>query len=141
MFIAARVTRKSAPLTRAALRAAEAKALYAGAVVIQNEVKKELRGGYRSTLGHHGDFVTGNSLNHVAISEVLYRAGRASIRIGTDLLYNLFWEIGHHNIFTRHFERDEKWAPAFRRSVPAAQRAYARVMKALAFGLRSGGAA
>lgn len=104
---------------------AHAQGMIAAANVLRNAVRKNLRGGYRSSLGNHGDFVTGNSLNHVTISEPDTTRGR--IRVGTDLLYNLYWELGHHNLFTRHFERDERWRPAAETSAKAAGEAFTRV--------------
>jgi hypothetical protein len=114
-------------------RQAQAAGLIAGGNVIRNAVRRELRGGYRSTLGHHGDFVTGNSINHVTISEPRFTADGGSVTVGTDLLYNLYWELGHHNLFTRHFERDEKWRPAFMGSKDAARTAFIRVMRRTLF--------
>ena len=119
------------------LREAQAKGLQAAARVTQNAVKRSLRHGYHTapriennrftSFGNWGNFVTGNNVNHVTVSPVEFTGEGASIRVGTDLMYALFWEVGHHNIFTRHFERDEKWAPAYRESRPAAIDAYMRV--------------
>ncbi len=113
----------------AALRPAQTKALTAAAYPVYNEVKRQLRHGYHSSLGNWGDFVMGNNINHVTISPIIYSADGASIKVGTDLLYALFWEVGHHNLFTRHFERDEKWAPAYDVTRRQAFEAYARVFK------------
>ena len=41
----------------------------------------------------------------------------------------LAWELGHHNVFTRRYERVEIWVPKAQESVPAARTAFARVMK------------
>ena len=109
------------------LRDAQAKGLVAAANVLRNAVKRSLRHGYHSSLGNWGDFVTGNNINHVTMSEPEFTGDGASIKVGTDLLCAMFWEVGHHNIFTRHFERDEKWAPAYRESRAAALDAYMRV--------------
>ncbi len=104
-----------------------------GARVVQNEVKRSLRHGYHSSLGNWGDFVTGNNINHVTISEPVFSGDGGTIKVGTDLLYALFWEVGHHNIFTRHFERDEQWKPAYDRTrqqaIDAFQRVFARSWK------------
>lgn len=40
----------------------------------------------------------------------------------------LAWELGHHNVFTRRYERVEIWVPKAEESVPAARAAFARVM-------------
>ena len=109
----------------------------AGGTVIWNEVRRSLRGGYRSSLGNKGDFVTGASLAHCVLSPPRREGGKWLVSVGTDLNYNLFWEIGHHNIFTRHYERDEKWAPAFRRARPQAMATFTDVMnRALKQGAR-----
>ena len=113
----------------AALRPAQTKALTAAAYPVYNEVKRQLRHGSPSSLGNWGDFVTGNNSNHVTISPIQYNPDGALIKVGTDLLYPLFWELGHHNIFTRHFERDEKWKPAYEATRQQAFDAYARVFK------------
>ena len=102
---------------------ANVRGLTAAAYIVSNAVKKELRGGYVS-----GDFVTGTSINRVTIGAI-ERAGKFEyrIRIGTNLLYNLYWEIGHYNIFLRRFVRVEKWRTAALGSVKEAREAYARV--------------
>ena len=120
-----KVTTK-APTLMIGLRDAQRAGLIAAARVVQNAVKRELRHGYHSSLGNWGDFTTGNNLNHVTIGTPQYEADGLSIKVGTDLMYALFWEVGHHNIFTRHFERDEKWGPAYRDSRPRAIDAYTR---------------
>jgi hypothetical protein len=47
-------------------------------------------------------------------------------------MYALFWEVGHHNLFTRRFERKEVWMPALlstrAEQLAAYQRVYARFM-------------
>lgn len=103
-------------------------ALTAGGTVILNEVRRSLRGGYRSSLGNKGQFVTGASLAHVTLSLPRHQGGKWFISVGTDLDYNLFWEVGHHNLFTRHYERDEKWVPAFRRAHSPALATFRLVM-------------
>lgn len=95
------------------LEGAQNAGLVAAGYSMRNSVLRELRGGYHSSLGNHGDFVSGTSLNHVTVSPVQRQSTGATIKVGTDLLYNLYWELGHHNIFTRHFERDPKWGPAY----------------------------
>ena len=81
-------------------------AVRAGGYVYANAVKRKLAGGYTS-----GDFVTGNTTASVRVTEPQQTAEWVEVRVGTDLLYNLFWEIGHRNIFTRRFERVEVWRP------------------------------
>jgi hypothetical protein len=81
--------------------------LQAAAYVYRDEVMRALAGGYTT-----GDFVTGRAMNSVAISEPYDVDDDRAISVGTDLDYPMFWELGHHNIFTRRFERVEIWAPA-----------------------------
>ena len=111
-------------------------ALTAAGTVIWNEVRRSLRGGYQSSLGNKGQFVTGTSLAHVTLSRPRRDGEKWTISVGTDLDYNLFWEVGHHNLFTRHYERDEKWVPAFRRSRSLALATFRQVMDR---GIRGGG--
>lgn len=95
--------------------------LVAAAYVLVNSVKRALKGGYTS-----GAFVTGNVINSVTRSAPMRGGMGWSISVGTDLDYALFWEIGHHNLFTRRFERVEKWRPAFMDSREDLRAAYAR---------------
>jgi len=94
------------PQMQAALDRAIQDGLNAGAQHYANEEKRELAGGYTS-----GDFVTGNVLNSVTVVPA-QRVGAAwEARVGTNVMYALFWEIGHLNLFTRRFERVETWRP------------------------------
>lgn len=73
------------------------------------DVKPQLIHGYTS-----GDFVTGNAANSAARGEPEMVGGNASIAVGStqvDPPYPLYWEVGHHNLFTRTFERVEIWVP------------------------------
>jgi hypothetical protein len=107
------------------LEEAQKKGLVAAAQVYVNEVKRGLRGGYTS-----GAFVTGESINRVTRGEPEQEAGGEwYIRVGTTLLFNLFWELGHHNIFTRHFEQKQVWGPVFEETQDAQREAYVKVMR------------
>lgn len=109
------------------LKAARSAGLLAAAAVVENKVKEGLRGGYKS-----GAFVTGNVMASVNHSEPSEDAGGAFILVGTDVMYALFWELGHLNLFTRQFERKEVWMPALlstrAEQFAAFQRVYARFM-------------
>jgi len=105
------------------------RALTAGGTILWNEIRRSLRGGYLSSLGNKGQFVTGASLAHCTLSPPRREGDKWTISVGTDLDYNLFWEVGHHNLFTRHYERDEKWVPAFRRKREQALRTFRMVMQ------------
>lgn len=82
-------------------------ALIAAAIVYENAMKLALTGGYK-----RGTFVTGRVRSSVAHGEP-YPIGPAqwAIRVGTNVLYALFWELGHMNLFTKRYERVEKWRP------------------------------
>lgn len=115
------------PAVRSRLERAIDGALIAAATVVENDVKRRLIGGYTS-----GAFVTGNVLNSVTRTEPQRDAQGPFILVGTDVLYALFWEIGHHNLFTRKYERKEVWMPALldtkARQLAAAQRVFTRIM-------------
>lgn len=114
----------NAPAFKRDADAAERKALLAAAYVLKNAVKRALRGGYTS-----GDFVTGLSVNSVTNSEPERDTTGWAIRVGTNLKYNLFWELGHRNAYLRRFVRVEKWRPALMDSREPMRAAYARVWK------------
>jgi len=118
--MAPRSWRSNIPAVQEALLQGRALGLIAAANVVQNAVKRGLRGGYTS-----GDFVTGTSLNHVTRGNVEEFHGDAYIKVGTDLLYNLYWELGHHNAWTRRYERRPVWVPALIDTRRAQARAYA----------------
>ena len=96
--------------------------LIAAAQVVVNAVKEDLAGGYTS-----GAFVTGNVLNSVTRTDPTDENGVRVIRVGSDVDYALFWEIGHRNLFTRRFERNEVWVPALLRTAQQQADAFARV--------------
>jgi hypothetical protein len=114
--------RSNLPAFIRAMDNASRKGLHAAAYVVSNKVKENLRGGFTS-----GDFVTGMSVNHVTIGQVFRTETGWAIKVGTDLLYNLFWTLGHFNIFSRRFERVDKWTPALADNRFEAAQAYSRV--------------
>ncbi len=115
------------PAVRTQLQKATEAGLLAAAAVVENEVKTGLRGGYTS-----GNFVTGHVLASVTHSEPSLGPSGAFILVGTDVMYALFWELGHMNLFTRKFERKEVWMPALlstrAEQLAAFQRVYQRFM-------------
>lgn len=74
--------------------------LYLGAM------REELQQGYTS-----GDFVTGHAANSVSRTSPQAAPDGYEIAVGSNLDYVLFWEVGHHNLFTGKHERVEKWVP------------------------------
>jgi hypothetical protein len=119
----------------AKLRAARFAGLIAVAEVVITEVKNRLRGGYTS-----GNFVTGFVMNSVTRSEPSEGENGAFILVGTNVMYALYWEVGHANIFTKKFERQEVWMPALLQTrneqIAAFQRAFLRVFGGGATGQR-----
>lgn len=112
-----------AVLTR--LQVAKRDALIVAAQLYVNEMKRRLAGGYTS-----GDFVTGATVNHVTrTAPRVEPGGEVSIGVGTNLPYNLYWELGFHSIFTRRFERVELWVPTFRALAPQMAQLYSRLVK------------
>jgi hypothetical protein len=48
--------------------------------------------------------------------------------VGTNKIEALYWELGHHNVFTRKYERVEIWVPTGAREVQAMRDTFARVV-------------
>ena len=117
------------------MQEATAAGLLAAAAVVENKVKQELSGGYTS-----GRWVTGHVMASVNHSEPELGPNGAFILVGTDVMYALFWELGFQSIFSRKFERVEKWVPALFQTrseqLAAFQRAAARFMGGGAGGQR-----
>ena len=104
-------------------------ALEAGAQELINGLKEQkpqgLAGGYTS-----GAFVTGNLLNSITATEPLRGpGGSAFIYVMTDVPYARYWEEGHVNLFTRKYEREERWGTTLLRKMDDIHEAYARVYK------------
>lgn len=106
-------------------------ALEAAANVVVNGLKDDkplgLTQGYTS-----GDFVTGNLLNSIFTTDPKQDGGGWHVLVYTDLMYSVYWEYGHFNVFTRKYERQERWLPTLIRTqdeqVKAFQRVYQRFM-------------
>lgn len=114
--------------------------LIAAAEVLKNEVKSGLRGGYTS-----GDYVTGNVMNSVTRSEPEITPSQGEIKVGTNVKYALFWELGFWKwpaYFSkqlqrwvsvpgvrnqRTYHRKEVWMPALTSSADRLRAAYAAV--------------
>ena len=91
--------------------------LKASGVLLQEIIQARLEQGYTT-----GAWVKGV----VAKSVIRSRPGRFSIRVFTKNPVAIQWESGHHNIFTRRFERVEVWRPAVEQNVEALRRAFAK---------------
>lgn len=88
---------------------AQKSGLIAAAEVYSGEMREQLQRGFTS-----GAFVTGNLANSVARGEPEAVEGGYSIPVGSTQVnppYGLYWEVGHQNLFTRKFERQERWVP------------------------------
>jgi hypothetical protein len=83
--------------------------LIAAAETYMGPVKERLQEGFTS-----GAFTTGNLANSVARSDPQVTGDGAEISVGSTQIeppYGLYWELGHHNAFTRKHERVEVWVP------------------------------
>ena len=89
-----------------ALKSAAREGLNEAAQIYTNNMKRALRGGFTS-----GDFVTGNLMNSVTRTSVTENGNDLEVKVGTNVPYAVYWEVGHHNIYTRKFEREERWRP------------------------------
>lgn len=129
-----------------ALQAAQVNGLLGAARAYQRDMKRELRGGqkgyvFKTSVGNKGNvkvrtrrvgiegggsmsirsperrpWYTGLLWNSVTLSTIESTPAGSSVRVGTNVEYALYWELGHHNIFTKHFERDPKWVPTFEKN-------------------------
>lgn len=85
-------------------------ALAAGLAAAGNQyadrVGRRLAFGYTS-----GDFVTGNVAGSVEVTPVARTPSGLEVKVGSNVDYALFWELGHVNLFTRRYERVEIWRP------------------------------
>lgn len=95
--------------------------LRAAAIVVQNQAKRNVRGGFKS-----GDFVTGELMRSIT-HRLEWDARRAVV--GTTKKYGAFWELGHHNAFTRKYEREPWLGPALRRTKDKQQKAANKAAK------------
>lgn len=110
------------------LARAQRAGLIAQANVIRNAWKRELR-------SHHGGFTTGrfstgHAINALTVGEV-FQTGFASfaIRVGTNVRYHLFWEVGHLNSWTRRYERVPTLEPAVNTTQDEQRAAFGRAFR------------
>jgi hypothetical protein len=115
------------PAIRSRMAEASKAGLIAAVHVPMNKTAQDLASGFTS-----GAFTQGVSKAAVNRSEPFEVPGGFAILYGTHLLYNLYWTLGHFNLFTRRFERVDKWTPHFYGSrseqMAAFQRTYQRFM-------------
>jgi hypothetical protein len=96
------------------------------AQVVRNEWRRIMR-------ANRGGFTTGNFATGLAVAHITQTVPRQYgtafqwvVYVGTNLRYHLFWEVGHHNLFTRKYERVETLRPATQNTMEEQQAAYAR---------------
>jgi hypothetical protein len=117
------VTDQSARLTRRS-REAGRMATAAAASHLVREVKKAFGsdyykgGAFRSTLQVKQSIVSDGPRETATGWEAT---------VGTRLVEALYWELGHHNTFTRRYERVELWRPTAVAETDAMRATYARV--------------
>lgn len=106
--------------------------LRAQAYVIWREWKRQMA-------SHKGGFTTGafvgkgrHAAQRITIGPLipLGRFGEYAIQVGTDVLYHLFWELGHMNAYTRKYERVETLRPAVEDTTTEQRAAYDRKFRA-----------
>lgn len=111
-------------------------ALHGAAVVVRNQAKRNVRGGFTS-----GNFVTGNLMNKIS-HEIRGDGPRMMAVVGTTVKYGAYWELGHFNRFvgggvfsgkgTRRYMRVEWLKPAMTKTVAEQQRAARAAAKSAA---------
>ena len=57
--------------------------------------------------------------------------GRWNATVGTKLIEALYWELGHHNRFTRKYERVQLWVPTALANVQRMQQTFSVVVARL----------
>ena len=118
--------RDGGPAYIKALREGIPRALFAAGQVYRTDVVKRIRKGYTS-----GAFVTGRSRGSVRVDspeDARRDLFGTYLRVGTNVPYMLYWELGHVNLYTRQYERMEVWVPAMAATKEAQGRAFARVL-------------
>jgi hypothetical protein len=78
--------------------------LTAAAEIYHGALRRKLLRGYTT-----GKFVTGTVAASVQIAAPSVDADEWNLRVGTNLMYALYWEMGHHNVFTHRYEREQVW--------------------------------
>jgi hypothetical protein len=114
------------------MRDAASKALTGAAQLYRNAMQESLRnppeGGYTTGAWDHGMAGVAGS---VAVSEPVDEGDAISIGVGTNVVYAKFWEFGHINLFTRQFERVERWRPTLEATAPAMVERFRKLFGAL----------
>ena len=103
--------------------------LDAAASVYDEAVKARLAGGYTSGhfVGHHAKSVV-DSVRHT--KPFNDQNGNRSVSSGSNDFRTKLWEFGHHNAFTRRFERVEHFREAMDEAGPEMAKAFHEVFSA-----------
>lgn len=114
------------------IRVAATKALQGAAHLYRNAMQESLRnppdGGYTTGLWDHGMAGVAGS---VAVGEPEDSGDTISVGVGTNVIYAKFWEFGHQNLFTRQFERVERWRPTLDANAEAITARFKKLFGAL----------
>lgn len=114
------------------IRVAASKALVGAAQLYRNAMQESLRnppdGGYTSGAWDHGMAGVAGS---VAVGEPEDSGDTISVGVGTNVVYAKFWEFGHQNLFTRQFERVERWRPTLDATADAITARFKKLFGAL----------
>lgn len=79
--------------------------LVKAAAIYHGALRRKLQRGYTS-----GKFTTGNVAASVQMGLPELVDGHWVMTVGTSLMYALYWEMGHMNVFTHKYEREQYWA-------------------------------
>lgn len=99
--------------TQRTMEEAGVQMLRAACLAVQNQAKRETRGGFKS-----GRFVT---RGWQSITHTIERGPPPVGYVGSTELHFMFWELGHYNLFTRQFERNRWLTRAMMVAQPAMQ--------------------
>lgn len=105
-------------------RDAARKGLVAGGALLVRELKKAHGDSYYKG----GAFRTGQVRQSIKATAPFWLGGWM-LQVGTKLLFPLYWELGHFNVFTRKYERVRIWTPTYLAQVQAIQAEFGATLK------------
>jgi hypothetical protein len=117
-----RIDRSAMAVARA--RDAGAKAMDAASAHLTNEVKKAFGSDYYKGGAFRSTLQVKQSIRRVGPTWA--GTGWEAV-VGTHIIEALYWELGHHNAFTRKYERRELWKPTALSQAEAMRTTFARV--------------
>jgi hypothetical protein len=119
--------RSNLPRVRQSLAEKQKQGLMAAANLYAAAVSERLGQGFKG-----GRFTTGESAQSVKVATPERTGDGWAVRIGTDEISNLMWELGHFNTFTKQFERVEVWIPTLLTTRQAQLAAFQRIARSVA---------